>query len=313
MAPTPKPNHPRKRHTGRRQRAHQSTTLIKLSTLLLPTLAQSVSLSEFLPSINPSTLTPDCSTIYTSTIPTCTPTDFSGRCSSGCIDALVALYSPIYSSCGSSANNNQLLIGNFLAGNALSILCHGVVVVTMNPTSAMTAAPESSQVAVASSTVQSGPVPSSRAASSQAPNSSKQSATLYQSSGLDFPAYDSSTVPLPSSSSSTAKIHTTSTLTTEITSTVHSTHTEQTVHPHTSKISRTSSSPTSTTTENAPTGTPTTAEQYSHCVEYESNPFKSCGEDQGSGADALRASLWRVGGLVLGGVLSAFVVARGEL
>lgn len=129
----------RKRHA----RAHSSPTTL-LTTLLvlsfLTTRTTAVPLSAFMPSLDPATLTPSCAAIYTSPIPTCTAADFSAnsQCSSPCITSLVTLSTSIYNACGGDTRNDQLLVGQFLAGNGIPILCKGVVVVTMSGAESMT-------------------------------------------------------------------------------------------------------------------------------------------------------------------------------
>lgn len=279
----------RPHHRGRCDHAPPITilNLTRALALALPT-TTAIKLSDFQPYINHPTLTPSCLTVYTTEIPGCTRPDFAAdtTCSSACINGLVAIQAQVYTSCA-DAQDDQRLIGQFLLGSGIPLLCPEVVIVTQpphTPTLLPTAVPT--------------PEPT------QSPTPS-----VYGSSGYDPATWLGGSL---QSSHTTNSPTTTSTRTMHSTIVLHPTTSSTSTRQNPSQPSQQSSGPSHTsntaqtgsrTTSQQPTGTHTTAAQYDHCVEYEGNPFKSCGDDAGSGAVGLVVT--RRGWGVLWGMLFA--------
>ncbi|ORY14397.1 hypothetical protein BCR34DRAFT_585794 [Clohesyomyces aquaticus] len=123
--------------------------------------ASSVSLANFTPRIE--NLPAVCQAAYTRPIAGCTAGDFSGnnaKCSSACVQGLVDIQKLVTTNCGDVDVPETSIIGVFLLGTGIPILCPGVEVTTIAPSASKTEqvktsapAPATSTEEVASSTV----------------------------------------------------------------------------------------------------------------------------------------------------------------
>lgn len=274
-------------HHSHRQRVPKTPSSTLFTALFLALLASpttSIPLSAFQPPIDPSNLSTTCASIYTTQLDSCTASDFAtgATCSSPCISALVSTSEAVYQNC-QSAQDNQLLIQQFLVGRGIQVLCPSVVVVTMS------GGGNGGGTATATLTQVLSQTESVVASSSAVQTSSSQSQSIASSSSQSQRQSPSATATVTS--------------TMDITMTVPNTHTQTAVATFASSQAGVSySSPSGTTTATMDAKASDAARQ-DHCVEYEGNPFDPCEQGQGNGSGALRlgslASVWRAAALAM--------------
>ena len=112
---------------------------IVLSLLLSYFVAASaaVSLADFAPRIT-GPLPSRCNTVYNQQIDNCEPDDFDiskQRCSAACVSGLVKIMQAVNGACSLDDVSETSIIGVFLLGSGIPILCRGVSVTTIGRSS----------------------------------------------------------------------------------------------------------------------------------------------------------------------------------
>jgi hypothetical protein len=139
--------------------------------------ASTVSLSDFVPRIE--SLPSLCLTAYNQVLKGCVAEDFDAskqRCSADCVQGLVEISQQINNVCSLNDVSETSIIGVFLLGQGIPILCQGVSVTTIGADSSTTSTSKTSSAAVATST----PVEQSSSATSRgsvAPSSTLATST----------------------------------------------------------------------------------------------------------------------------------------
>lgn len=113
----------------------------------------SVALSDFIPAIE--SLPQPCATVYNQVISGCVAADFDAskqRCSAACVSGLVEISQAVSRSCSLDDVSETSIIGVFLQGQGIPILCQGVSVTTIGASSSTTTTTSSSTKAQATST-----------------------------------------------------------------------------------------------------------------------------------------------------------------
>ncbi|KIW03460.1 uncharacterized protein PV09_05229 [Verruconis gallopava] len=134
----------------RRKRSSAKPRRLRIINLLLswPTLVNAVALSDFTPKIT--NLSPSCQTAYTTTIPGCKVSDFTNAahtCSSACLNGLVQINALVNQNCQNDDVSETSIIGLFLLGQAIQLLCNvDVVTKTTGLTQGGSATPASNTI-----------------------------------------------------------------------------------------------------------------------------------------------------------------------
>ncbi|KAF2710252.1 hypothetical protein K504DRAFT_454576 [Pleomassaria siparia CBS 279.74] len=131
-----------------------STTLRILMaalTVRAVTATSSVTLADFVPRID--SLPSACSVVYNQAISGCVAADFDAskqRCSAECVNGLAEISKEINKSCSIDDVSETSIVGVFLLGQGIPVLCQGVSVTTLGTVS--TSKPTSSSSSSSSST-----------------------------------------------------------------------------------------------------------------------------------------------------------------
>jgi hypothetical protein len=117
---------------GKRRRiGSKNKRLAVFSLLPWAAVANSVSLSDFTPKIT--SLSSQCQAVYTTTIPGCKVSDFTNSahtCSTSCLNGLVQINALVNQNCADDDVEETSIIGLFLLGQAIQLLCSVAVVTT---------------------------------------------------------------------------------------------------------------------------------------------------------------------------------------
>ncbi|KAF2796370.1 hypothetical protein K505DRAFT_335280 [Melanomma pulvis-pyrius CBS 109.77] len=148
--------------------------LLMASLLLTRAIAatSSVALSDFIPAIE--SLPQPCATVYNQVITGCVAADFDAskqRCSAACVSGLVAISQAVSRSCSLDDVSETSIIGVFLQGKGIPILCQGVSVTTIGAASSSTSTTTSSSSKAQATSSQDAASNSAGASSSSAPSS----------------------------------------------------------------------------------------------------------------------------------------------
>jgi hypothetical protein len=126
---------------------------VSLLTASSVTAASTVALSDFVPRID--SLPSQCLAVYNQVLKGCVADDFDAakqRCSANCVQALVEISQQINNVCSLDDVSETSIIGVFLLGQGIPILCQGVSVTTIGGDPSTTSTSTTSSIAVATST-----------------------------------------------------------------------------------------------------------------------------------------------------------------